>query len=289
MIIVKIHGGLGNQLFQYAFGRKVAIQNACELKLDLSFFEDQSVRRYALNHYSVMEHIASPADCERLVAKHNSKLRHVARKYFRYHPHYIEENGLSYNQAYLEVKGECLFNGYWQSEKYFADISHIIRNEFKVTVKSSGPNIELRKKIDCSNAVSLHIRRGDFENNKIVNHIHGVCSLDYYLAGIQYIATQLADPVFYVFSDDILWAKENLTINYAVIFVDINDEYSAFEDMALMSRCKHHIIANSTFSWWGAWLNPDPCKIVVAPKNWFADPAMNLQSASIVPEKWVRL
>ncbi len=137
------------------------------------------------------------------------------------------------------------------------------------------------------NGVSIHIRRGDYVTNTSANDFHGLCSLEYYSAGIEYVLSRVPDATLDVFSDDIEWARLNIRIPAPTIFIDHNQGRSSWEDMRLMSRCQHHIIANSSFSWWGAWLNPSPDKIVIAPSKWFAD--SSILTDDIVPSTWIRI
>ena len=289
MIIAKIHGGLGNQLFQYAFGRNLAVKNNCELKLDLSFFDNQSLRKYALTHFSIVENIASAGECHELMQKRFSVADRFTRRFFKSRASVAEEKKLVFDPQFLKTGDNTYLNGYWQSEKYFSGISKQIKQELEIKTAPSAANSHMRTAIESGNAVSLHIRRGDFELDATVNKVHGTCSPDYYSQAAGLMAKTLADPVFYVFSDDMPWAREHLQLTYTTRFVDINNEDAAFEDLRLMHCCRHHILANSTFSWWGAWLNPKTDKIVIAPKTWFNDPGLNLQSASIIPETWIRI
>ena len=138
----------------------------------------------------------------------------------------------------------------------------------------------------CPLAVSLHVRRGDYVSDPKTKAILGVCSLDYYRAAIAHIAERIESPAFFVFSDDIAWAKANLEIPFPCEYVDHNQGQQSYNDMHLMSLCKHHIIANSSFSWWGAWLNPRKDKIVIAPENWFAN---NEDAKDLIPPESVKL
>jgi hypothetical protein len=289
MIIVKIHGGLGNQLFQYAFGRNLAIKNKCELKLDLSFFDDQELRKYELDHFSITEKQATPVEIGTLKKKQFSKINTIRGKFMQPGRYFIEEKSLLFDPQYLKSTNNTYLSGYWQSEKYFSDAASQLKKEFVIKTLPSAANAEILDALKLSNAISIHIRRGDFQQDTHINKIHGTCSLSYYNDAANIIAGKVPDPVFYVFSDDIPWAMENLKINYNSRFVDINDESSGIGDLRLMYNCKHHIIANSTFSWWGAWLNPNPDKIIIAPKTWFSDPELNLQAKTIIPETWITI
>jgi hypothetical protein len=289
MLIVKIHGGLGNQLFQYAFAKSLAYKNNTDFKLDIHFFDDQVLRSYNLCDFNIIENIASSSEISVFKQTKRSAFNFLKSKLFKPEAQIVEEKSLDFNQLYFKPLTNAYLSGYWQSEKYFADIKTQIKNEFTPKTPPSTTNYFLLNKIKSNNAISLHIRRGDFEKEETVNKIHGTCSPGYYENAANLIANKLTDPIFYIFSDDISWARHNLKLNYKMHFVDINDEHSAFEDLRLMYNCKHHIIANSTFSWWGAWLNTKPDKIVIAPIKWFNDAELNYQAMDIVPETWIRI
>jgi len=203
-------------------------------------------------------------------------------------PNYFIEREYAYNSAIKNVSNNCFLAGYWQTSLYFQSIDHLIRQDFKFPKLVDQINIDHLKLIESSNSVSLHIRRTDFINNS--NHnVHGVCSLEYYHKGVDLISKKIDNPLFFVFSDDVYWAKENLKLNHSVQFVCGNLGKKSYIDMFLMSSCKHNIIANSSFSWWGAWLNCNSDKIVIAPKIWFVKKQLNNQTGDLIPDKWVRL
>jgi hypothetical protein len=289
MIIVKLMGGLGNQMFQYAFGRNIALKNKCDLKLDLSFFRTNESRKYSLNHFLIIENIAETVEIESLKHRHFLGVNKIKRKLFNARPYFIHQKNLEFNTNYLKTQTDVYLDGYWQSEKFFIDSAAQIRKDFQIKTLPSPTNENVLLQIESTNAVSLHIRRGDFQTSEALNKIHGTCSLEYYHRAAELIADKALTPIFYVFSDDISWAKKHLKLSYEMHFVDINDEQSAYEDLRLMSACKHHVLANSSFSWWGAWLNHKAGKITVAPKTWFVDIALNQQSSSIIPDNWIRI
>jgi len=289
MIIINITGGLGNQLFQYAFGRALSIKNKCQLKLDISSYQNYEWHDYSLRPFSIRENFADKSDCELLKGEKVSFVQKIKQKIFNNKKFYYSEKDLRFNEKYKNLANPAYISGYWQSEKYFKQVEEIIRNEFKIVIPPSKPNQKLIKKIEKENAVSLHVRRGNYANIKHVNKVHGTSPLSYYNDAIKVLIPKIPDPVFYIFSDDIEWAKKNLIINNETVFVDFNNNTTDFEDMRLMSMCKHHIIANSTFSWWGAWLNDSKSKIVIAPKIWFNDVNMNNQTANLIPSNWIRM
>lgn len=289
MIITKLLGGLGNQMFQYAYGRNIALKNSCELKLDLSYYDGQEHRRYCLNHFAIAASIATQAEIDELKQKHFSKANRLKRKLFNTKPYYIHEKNLEFDPRNLKTQKDAYVDGYWQSEKYFTDSANQIRADFQINSTPNLANETALAFIGSCNSVSLHIRRGDFATDKVLNKLHGICSANYYQKAVELIAGKVSDPVFIVFSDEIEWAKKSLRLGYKTEFININDGLNAHEDLRLMSSCRHHILANSSFSWWGAWLNQRIDKIVISPKTWFADTVLNAFSSSIIPKDWIRI
>lgn len=180
-------------------------------------------------------------------------------------------------------------DGYFQSEYYFKNQRQDLLNDFQFPSLDT-VNSELKNKIEAAtNSVSVHIRRGDYLKSKTVLEIHGILPFSYYLEALNILKDKYQPLTLFIFSDDIPWVKTNFkNIDIESYFID-NNTKDSWKDMALMSYCKHHIIANSSFSWWGAWLNRNPDKIIIAPKIWFADPELNLKSKSIIPETWTRI
>jgi hypothetical protein len=295
MIIVRLMGGIGNQMFQYAAARRLAHVLGVQLKLDLGWFRDckaDSPRPYALCCFAISEHVASEKDISSICEKGSHGKRGLfARLMGRSRPfkckRRIVEKHFHFDPEILELCDNAYLEGYWQSEKYFQDIADIIRTEFTITIEPCARNKQMTEIIGKSEAASLHVRRGDYALNPVTNQFHGLCSLDYYKKAIEMVASRVIAPHFFVFSDDPAWAKEKLVSEHPITFVDFNRPEKAYEDMRLMSLCRHHIIANSSFSWWGAWLNPSPNKIVVAPKRWFNAP--ELDDRDLIPEAWERL
>lgn len=289
MIIVQLTGGLGNQLFQYAMGRSLAIKNKSEYKIDISFFEDYEWHEYSLKPFSIGAPVATKEECDLVKNKQQSLLNRILRKTIGGGEVVIWEKNLLYNPVYKKIKDPAYLHGYWQCEKYFEDYADVIRKEFMIHILPSEANKNFLVQIENTQAVSLHIRRGNFVAVEEFNKVIGTCSMDYYDRAIGYIKQRVSDPVFFVFSDDIPWAKANLNGPEKYLFIDINDAQHDYEDLRLMQHCKHHIMANSTFSWWGAWLNPSKDKIVIAPDRWFADEMKNQTAVNIIPENWIKL
>ncbi len=288
MIIVELMGGLGNQLFQYAMGRSISLKNKARFRIDLSFFENYEWHEYSLEPFNIKAAIATKEQCEALKKRHNSIANKVLRNTINKGHVFVKEKSILYNAAYKKITDPAYLHGYWQCERYFRDYTDVLRRDLQINIPPSPANAVILEEIGKSNAVSLHIRRGNYVTVPLFNSILGTCSLEYYARGMEHISKRVSNPVFYVFSDDISWAKENLKGNYSFVFVDINDAKHDYEDLRLMQNCKHHIIANSTFSWWGAWLNPSTDKIVIAPAKWFADPEKNKTAAYLVPGNWTK-
>lgn len=289
MVIIQLTGGLGNQLFQYAFGRALAIKNNTSVKLDLSFFEHYEWHEYSIAPFALQAELATKQEVTELKARDKSTLTKIARKLGSSRKYIFQEPDLRYDASFLNIQTPVYIEGYFQSELYFTAIEKEIRSELQLKPAPSVSSQHWLQKISGVNAVSLHIRRGNYVQVDFVNKVHGTCSLAYYQQAVQHMGKATTNPEFFVFSDDITWAKENLQIPFPTHFVDSNDDKTDYEDLRLMSSCSHHIIANSTFSWWGAWLNNKPNKIVIAPNPWFADAERNKQTKHLIPNNWLQL
>jgi len=277
-------GGLGNQLFQYATAFAVALRNNSELILDIRDIQGScGGRQQLLMHFGISARVAEP---DELPPPRREKARYLIWRNFGRNPKFIREHRLAFNESILKLTTGCYLHGYFQSERYWEDIAHKIREELEITTPPSGQNSELLDRIAGENAVSLHVRRGDYlsKDNQL---IFGQCSENYYEAAIAHVAQYVSPVVIYVFSDCPEWVHENLNFNYPTVVSDQNLGPLAYEDLRLMSACRHNIIANSSFSWWGAWLNPNPDKIVVAPQKWFAEG--HPDNPDIVPPEWCRI
>jgi hypothetical protein len=291
MIISQVLGGLGNQMFQYAAGRALALGLGQPFRQDVSGFADFAGNDRVFN---IPGEIATKAEMRRILGwQFPSQIRRVLAQpfmaAFRCRGFVVEPHA-HYWPGIENVPQECYLHGYWQSEKYFNPVESIVRADFAFKVPLNGQNAELAVQMGRVNAVSLHVRRGDYVNNPKTLAMHGLCSMEYYHKAIGYISKRVEHPYFFVFSDDIPWVKDNLKINFPCQYVGFNRGTKSYNDMHLMSLCRHHIIANSSFSWWGAWLNGREDKIVVAPKKWFAkDNNDNNNMKDRFPSGWVCL
>jgi hypothetical protein len=286
MIIIKIMGGLGNQMFQYSLGRHLSIKNKTELRFDTSFYMTSNDRKFLLDKFNTKGSVASPEEVAKL--KPNDVFSKLIIKYFpSASKHFIKEKSYEFDGKILSAPDNIYVEGYFPSEKYFRDIENIIREDLMVRngLGTAGQTMMKTISEDCP-TVSLHIRRGDYVTNEKFNRAHGLCPISYYENAITLIGQRLTNPHYIIFSDDIPWTKENLKLDVPHTFVD-DGSIPDYEELILMSSCDNHIIANSTFSWWGAWLNPKSDKIVVAPKVWFADP--KLDAKDLIPKSWLRI
>ncbi len=292
MIISHLIGGLGNQMFQYAAGRALSLDRGVQLKLDIAGFEGYGLHQgFELQRvFNCAADIASetevrsllgwqfPSAIRRVVAR--PSMRVLRRQNFVVEPHFHYWAGIK------RIPYNSYLAGYWQSESYFQSQSATIRADFAFKLPLSAQNLALTTQIKQVNAVSLHIRRGDYANNPKTTATHGLCSLDYYRTAIQHIAERVQSPHFFIFSDDIAWVKQHLAIPFSHQYIDHNQGAESYNDMRLMSLCQHNIIANSSFSWWGAWLNTHAHKMVIAPKQWFAN---HNNVTDLIPFSWERL
>lgn len=278
-------------MFQYAAGRRLTYVLGTELKLDISVFENYNLRKCELGSFNILEDFASPREVKTLTSQKNGVLAGLVGCLLRrpkdLAPSHIRESYFHFDSEILNLPNNVYLDGYWQSEKYFNDIEDVIRKEFAITVRQTGENLKLAELISSRESVSLHVRRGDYVSDLQTSKVHGTCGLDYYARAIAKICSRVDEPYFFVFSDDPEWSKANLYLSHPVIFVDHNNALTSYEDLRLMSQCRHHITANSSFSWWGAWLNSSPNKIVITPARWFNKQSFNTQD--LIPKSWIQL
>ena len=290
MIIVRLMGGLGNQMFQYAFGRRLAVDRGVLLKLDLSWFPTQDKRKFELDKLNIKAEIARESEINKIrYFSKNQLLRKIYSIYQGRLDYYKrsfinEKNALEHDPNLTVAPRHCLLSGYWQSEKYFIKVAKFIQSEFTLSQPLSREAKELEKIIcNTKNTVSVHVRRGDYISEKTN---HWVCSVDYYEKAIRFIANEVYQPHFFFFSDDIDWVKKYLRIQHPATYIDNQNTHNDVEDLFLMSQCRHHINANSSFSWWGAWLGEKDGSIICTPSRWFENRPFPKDR---VPERWLRL
>ncbi|MEM9584993.1 MAG: alpha-1,2-fucosyltransferase [Pseudomonadota bacterium] len=285
MITSRIFGGLGNQLFQYAAGRAVALAGGDRLQLDARMPPRAKHFSYALDHFNVA---AGPAMATDLPPGKNQPLRYVFWRGLGLRPKILREKGLGFDASLLERRGDYYLHGYWQSEKYFKAIESRLRDELTIITPPSEENARWLDDISNVPSVSVHVRRSDYLSSANGTGTYATCDEAYYLAALDTLAEKVGkDLVVFVFSDDPAWARENLRFAFETRYAGHNGMDKHYEDMRLIAACHHNIIANSTFSWWGGWLNANPEKQVVAPKKWFN--STEQVNPDIIPEGWITL
>ena len=298
MILIQLQGGLGNQMFQYAAAKALAVRNKCSLLLDLSFLEETATQErdgFTTRHYGlgIFDNVS-----QRFVSHSTRKqfteglqqTQWLKRLGFSY-PKIYREASYEFNEHLFKQKPPVLLEGYWQSERYFIMEAAEIRKAFRFPeLVASDQNNAVRASISTHYpSIAVHVRRADYLHPAIAAQ-HGTCSEAYYKAAIQFMLSSFPSAILFFFSDDAAWVKTVFTDHLPnSVLVKNNNGPNSWKDMYLMSKCSHHIIANSSFSWWGAWLNDQPGKTVIAPKTWFADPERNAATGDLIPENWVRL
>lgn len=281
MIIIRLSGGLGNQLFQYAMARSVADFHRVDLKLDTTaYMRNLAPRAFRLDNFCIRAEvveglgIASLKQPRSLVGRGLKKAKLAGNKTL-----YMEKARGLYDESVFNSPNRY-FDGYWQNEKYFLGNRGSIKKDLRLRLSLQPAAQKYAEKISCSNAVAIHVRRGDYLNNPAI----GVLDSDYYQKAAKYVHEKTTRPQFFVFSDDIDWCRHNINCIGDLTYVD--DTTSEVDDFALMKLCNHNIIANSSFSWWAGWLNNNEDKIIVAPKVWVAkDPG----GYNICPSGWITL
>lgn len=287
-VIVRLEGGLGNQLFQYAAGRTIAVETNKKLLLDTSAYRADRLRCYQLDHFAIAARPLGAGDVPLLKLRRSRLRRFLPR---RARVEIVREEFPARVPIWPEPesasdRGPPYLIGYWQSERYFAAIADTIRREVRVNVAPEGRNARLLDEIAAGDAVAIHVRRGDYVSNPVATAYHGLCGLEYYEAAIRRLAGSVPRPHCFVFSDDLDWVRANLDTGHPTTFVGHNTD-TPWEDLRLMAACRHFIVANSSFSWWGAWLGEWPGKQVIAPARWFR--ADHGGEVEIVPAGWLRL
>ena len=290
MIITHLIGGLGNQISQYAMARRIARKNNTPLKLDISDFATYKLHEYKLNEFNIAAEPATQDEIRQFIRNRNRIYLRFVRTYNSLLPFtsrsYVEERFFYYDPEAEKLSDNIYLEGYWPSEKYFLDIEDIIRQELTLKSEMDPYHKDLKKQIESTEAVRIHIRRADYVSNPVANKFHGTCSLDYYNNAVDMIRGKMDNPHFFIFSDDPEWARDNLKIPCPTTLVN-RVEHRDFEDLILMSTCKNHIIANSSFSWWAAWLNPRKDKQVIAPSRWFQ--GAKYDTKDMLPKSWITI
>jgi hypothetical protein len=288
MIVVRLFGKLGNQMFQYAAARALAAHWDVPLKLDIRWLGPDR-RAFQLDRLPLFSGITDWKDNLRYTWFPFP--REPFRPYFwrvaRFLSHLYVEPSFSYNSGFWSLGPDRFLFGYFQSEKYFMDHAALIKRDLAYEPDLSLYEPEVIETVKAGETTAIHFRRGDYITHEYTARTIGALPMDYYERATAYVKSRLGRTRFLIFSDDIDWCRDNLKIDGAV-YVDKKGQ-SPLDDLFLASRCDNNILANSSYSWWCAWLNENPGKIVVAPERWFRDETFHNQSGDLIPEGWTRL
>ncbi|MCK9410393.1 MAG: alpha-1,2-fucosyltransferase [Bacteroidetes bacterium] len=297
MVIVELAGGLGNQMFQYAAGRYLSLKHQTDMYLDLSFLNDRTpradfvYREYGLEIFQLNAQFVSP---EASVALRPSRrtiqrqLYSLKRMFNSSIPLYLKEADSGFDSRLFTAPSNVFLEGYWQSEEYFQEIIPAIRRDFTFVGEIDPGARELVHSLQGEHSVCLFVRRREFVTMKKIHAHHGVCSEEYFTAAVKRMSQHVPNMQLFIFSDDIDWCRTMLHFDVTTQIVDHTYAGKHFgQYLRLMSFCRHFILSNSSYCWWGAWLNNRPEKIVIAPSRWYKNPRMNM--SHLFPNGWIRL
>lgn len=290
MVTIKLSGGLGNQLFQYAAARSLSIYKKASLLIDLQEYEFSQKRTYRLNCFKINENLegSNNKGTKYSYFTMNKKIKNILSKFHSYIPlpiNYYFDHSWKTNFNFYKLSYNVTLEGSFANLFYFDSIRDILINELQLKEDLvSSDFIQYHKLIEQTNSVSLHIRRGDYVAEKQTLFAQLEC--EYYLHSFDYMNKHQKNLCFFIFSDDITWAKQNLSYLPNCYFVENLPDY---QDLVIMSSCKHNIIANSTFSWWAAYLNQNPKKIILYPYKWYKQDELNAKKKIFLPTAWIEI
>jgi hypothetical protein len=293
MIVAQITGGLGNQMFQFAAAKALSLHYNCELKLDLQNFNREILPELEVNrqfelpafkNFTYQE--ASKADIKKFEPKSflDKKVQQLLPKHKR---SIYSEKEYPYDEKFFSARKSIYIKGHRQSEKYFSSYQNEIRSIYTLRDDLINEVEGFKSELDDRNTVAVHVRRGDYLRLPIILDWHGVLSKEYYFSALEYLSEHIPNLKILYFSDDIEWVKNELMPTYPGMVVSDNISKTHYHDFYLIQSCKHQIVANSSFSWWAAWLNPNPDKIVIAPKKWFNNAPYDTRD--LIPDSWIKM
>ena len=292
-IIAQLQGGLGNQLFQYATARSLALQKQASLLLDHSWFsetfEDVTPRELLVGDLNTQGSIVSFQP----PIKRSKRIWRIGQKFWPIDPFiFVEQSPFRFDPQLSKSpafeKQNLYLIGYWQSYKYFDAIKSTLQLEITPKKALDAHYEYYLKQIQSTPAAMVHIRRGDYINLASAAKVHGFSGLEHYQKGMQILLEKNPQTHFYVFSDDLQWTKENLPHQDKITFIQSLDKSSAvIQELELMKHCQHHLIANSSLSWWAAWLSKSQNGLVICPNKWTNDLSMNWDD--LLPANWIRI
>ena len=287
MITSRLMGGIGNQLFQYAAGFALASRLGVALQLDRTWFGEREDRIYRLDAFAITARTASAEALRQAGIRYPGRLgRGLSRLGLARLAQVrgvVREPGFTYWPGFTRLRDGACLSGYWQSERYFDAAADALRRELAFRHEPDAENRRTLDAIRACEAVAVHVRRGDYAADSRTRNYHGTAPLEYYQVAVRRMMSSTRDPVFFVFSDDPEWVEASLRVPAPTVPVVHNGQVRDYEDLRLMSACRHHIIANSTFSWWGAWLGESPGQRVLAPARWFLN---GPSTRDLIPARW---
>ncbi len=302
MILVRISGGLGNQLFQYATARSISIKLNRKLYLDDSWYREidsledfsnpnaTTKREFLLTKFNIKSTVLNDFYLnwiKRLDIKtKNNKFFKYLKSHLFQNLSFTSINSKHYSWDLMSNSKKIYLKGYWQNNIIIEEFRDSLITECKPSLPISENNNQYLTSISSSNSVAVHFRRGDYINKPLSRKIHATCSNNYYYTAINFLQKKMDDLHLFIFSDDISWVKNNFTLNGNITY--ISNDGTEYEHLYLMSNCKHQITANSTYSWWAAWLNENPDKIVITPKYWYYDKKLN-ETIIRIPDNWIKI
>ncbi|WP_144959055.1 alpha-1,2-fucosyltransferase [Gillisia sp. Hel_I_86] len=294
-VIIKLFGGLGNQMFQYVIAKLIAEKKNSQVLIDTSFYNDNNENLKNFPRYfsvGIFNNLLRVATKEEIYFFYIlTTLEKLKKKLGLNYPKVYEELSFGFDPKVLNLQAPVYLKGYFQSHNYFSRREKFIQNIFKFPINELDErNEKIRLLIVSGISVSIHVRRGDYVADDKTKNFHGNCTMSYYKKAIAFFSSRLTNFNLVFFSDDIQWVQQEFkNFPNKNIFVPGNTEEDSWKDMYLMSLCNHNIIANSSFSWWAAWLNEHSDKIIIAPKKWFLDAEQEKNSKDLIPQKWIRL
>lgn len=283
MILVRLKAGLGNQMFQYALGKRLALEWKDKLAFDLSWFD--SIQEGETHRNIEIDSLCVTLDSVTAQERNKVQMSFFSKLYQKIRGRFDRNFFYTFHRNLLKKRKNILLDGYFQSYKYFDSIRDVLLEEFVLKNGYSEQGQHVARDIACiEQSVALHVRRGDFVTT--CENWNGLCSQEYYDQAIRHIKNKFPDITIFIFSDDIEWVKQNMVFVDTVYFVS-DPTFTPAEELQLMSLCKHQIIANSTFSWWAAWLNQNTSKIVVSPSQWLV--VADINTKDLLPESWIQI
>ena len=290
MIVIELRGGLGNQLFQYAAGIALSEFHKVDLSVDITQLKTpdeilRTYRKYILSGLATPPSIYHQRKTARITSKLNINIQKILPTKFK---NFFYEKHFHYNSLFWKTNKDVFLRGNFQSENYFREFKKkVLEKIVFLTNEFSLESIDILNTVKQTNCISIHIRRGDYVSNSVANHVLGTLPIDYYKQAYNEILKKESIDKCFIFSDDIEWAKLNLSFLPNSTFISSIEQNKDIVDFVLMQSCKHNIIANSSFSWWAAYLNSNPNKIVIAPKRWFNQ--VDYNTKDLFPESWITI